>query len=63
MEKYLTTEDAAQLLGVKPAWVRCLCRERRLGQKVGRDYVITHGDVEQFRRTRRTPGRPKSNGG
>ena len=62
MQKYLTTEDAAQRLKVKPAWIRRLCAQGRLGQKVGRDYVITPTDIDRFRQNRRAPGRPKSNG-
>ena len=41
MTQYLTTIEAARLLGVSERRVRVFCTEGRLGVKIGRNYVIT----------------------
>lgn len=53
----LTTAQAAALLGVNEQRIRQLCAEGRMGQKVGRDWVISPEDIERNRI--RKPGRPK----
>ena len=60
--KYLTTMEAAERLGITDRRVRKLCSEGRLGQKVGRDYLITSEDLSRFRRVNRRPGRPPGAG-
>jgi hypothetical protein len=46
----LNTVDAAARLGVTEGRVRVLCREGRLGKKVGRNWIITAGDLRRFKR-------------
>jgi len=57
----LTVNDAAEVLGVSPERVGQICRQGRLGQKVGERWVIPRDELEQFRRIPRKRGRP-SNG-
>jgi len=53
----LTTAQAADILGISEQRVRQLCAEGRMGQRVGRDWVITADDIER-NRERPGPGRP-----
>lgn len=56
-EKKLTTNEAAQELGVTPVRVRAMIRAGRLhAEKHGRDYMIKKSDIEPLRE--RKPGRP-----
>jgi len=45
----LTTNEVAERLGVDGSLVRRLCREGRLGTKIGSQWIITEADVEQYR--------------
>ena len=55
----LNTKQAADLLGVKPHYVRTLCQDDRLECfKLGRDWLIMRASLEEYQRTRRPPGRP-----
>jgi hypothetical protein len=48
----LTPNDAAPELGIQPAGVRWLCRNRRLGRKVGNRWLISREDVDMYRKNR-----------
>lgn len=63
MEKYLTTREVADLLGVSPARIRQFIQEGRLkSTKHGRDHLISQVDAETFAdRGTKKPGRPKKN--
>lgn len=54
-----TVEQAAEELGISEQRVRQLCAAGRMGQRVGRDWVITQDDIER-NRERPDPGRPSS---
>lgn len=57
MNKGLTTNEAAERLGISPARVRRLVLDGRLpAEKFGRDLVIYESDVAAFER--RKAGRP-----
>jgi excisionase family DNA binding protein len=61
----MTVEEAAEILGLTPQRVRVFCREGRLGQRVGRQWVITEEELERFQSIPRLPGvstgRPRDN--
>ena len=57
MNKLITTNEAAERLGVTPVRVRALITAGRLpAQKMGRDYFIEESDLRLVEN--RTPGRP-----
>lgn len=57
----LTTAQVADLLGVKPDTVkRYIHRGLIKASKFGRDWLIAPEAVEQYAKTRRKPGRPRS---
>jgi excisionase family DNA binding protein len=57
MNKNLTTQEAAERLGVSAIRVRQLIAEGRLpAEKFGRDYMIREGDLKLV--SDRKPGRP-----
>ncbi len=62
--RFLTTKQAAKMLGLDISRVRCFCEEGRLGQKIGRNWAITESELEKFKTIPRTPGRrwPKTRG-
>ena len=62
MEKYLTTEDAANYLGVTASRIRQLIIEHRLkSEKHGRDHLILESDVKNFaEHGKKKRGRPKT---
>lgn len=56
--EYYTTEEAGAELGVTGRQVAHLCRQGRLGRKIGRNWAITKDDLDSF--VRIPPGpRPK----
>lgn len=57
----MTTDEAAQALGIKPVTVRAAIRRGMLrARKVGRDWHITSAAVEAYRAgSLGKPGRPK----
>ncbi|MGI8542158.1 MAG: helix-turn-helix domain-containing protein [Aridibacter sp.] len=56
-DNLLSTNQAAEILGVTPIRVRALIRDKRLpAQKIGRDYVIKESDLKLVKV--RKPGRP-----
>jgi len=61
MNKYFTTEDAAEYLGVTPSRVRQFIAEERLeSEKYGRDHMIRESDLVNFaRHGKKKRGRPK----
>ena len=61
----LTPEQAAEFLKVSAERVRQFCREERLGQKLGRDWVISRDELVRFDNIPRQTGRPpqETNGG
>ena len=58
---FITTKQAAQILGITPVRVRQLIQQKTLkSEKQGRDHLLDADDVERFNREgRRTTGRPK----
>lgn len=64
MPDYLTTVQAAALLGVQPKTVaHYILRGLIAADKHGRDYRISPEELARFQRERRLPGRPKENHG
>jgi hypothetical protein len=49
----ITTDAAADALGIGPAGVRWACRHGWLGRKVGGRWWITEEEIEMYRNTRR----------
>jgi site-specific DNA-methyltransferase (adenine-specific) len=60
MSKYLTTEEAAEFLGVTPSRIRQLISEERIkSEKYGRDHLIQEEEVKYFAKEgRKKRGRP-----
>lgn len=56
-ETWLTTAEAAEVLGVSEGRIRQYCRAGRLGQKIGRNYLIRQSDAKTF--SALPVGRPK----
>lgn len=58
---FLTTKQAAEVLGITPVRVRQLIQENMIkSEKAGRDHLLNAEDVERFNREgRRATGRPK----
>jgi len=49
---------AADELGLAKTTLRQHCQKGYLGQKIGRDWIITRADLEAYKTKRRPPGRP-----
>jgi len=61
-EKFLTTEEAAQALGLSVDSVRRYCNDinpKIIGKKIGRDWLISPAEIRKFSKGRRPQGRPK----
>jgi excisionase family DNA binding protein len=57
---WITTDEAADVIGVSRDRVYALIRDGRLKPtKVGSVYLLLRSDVEAFAKKPRTPGRPK----
>jgi excisionase family DNA binding protein len=54
---YLTVTDVARRLGITDSQVRKLCRQGRLGTRVGPIWIIGDEELDTF--VRRPRGRPK----
>lgn len=54
----LTIQEVADELNVTPGRVRQLCQENLLGRKFGRQWLITRAELDEYKNTRRPPGRP-----
>ena len=63
MNKFYTTDSAAEYLGVTPARVRQLIMEGRLkSEKYGRDHLIQEADLQKYTAGgKKKPGRPLKN--
>ena len=61
MKDIYTTAEASAALGVKPKTVtRYIERGLIVAEKRGRDYLISAGEIERFKRERRGRGKPKT---
>lgn len=63
MMAFIGTKEAAKLLGVSESYIRKLCRQGRLKAKLIPPFedrwAISRAEIERFKRTRRSRGRPK----
>lgn len=50
---YLTTTEAAKILGVTQGLVRRWCGQGRLGKRVGRDWILSVAEVKRFAKSGR----------
>ncbi len=57
----LSVKQAAKELGVSGNRVREFCQEGRLGEKVGRQWIITRAELEAFKQIPRKRGAPRKN--
>jgi predicted site-specific integrase-resolvase len=55
----LLTNEAAKKLGISIRRIQQFCRSGRLGQKVGRDFIIDESSLKKFQKIKRRVGRPK----
>ncbi len=55
----LSVKQAAKELGVSGNRVREFCQEGRLGEKVGRQWIITRDELDKFKKIPRKRGAPK----
>lgn len=66
MQKLYKPHQAAELLqnvitghpGISPERVRQLCEQGRLGQRVGKGWIISQEDIDNFNSLNRSKGRP-----
>ena len=56
--KYLTTDEAAERLGLSAVRIRQLANDGRIGTKIGRDWLFTAEELDAFATQERGPGRP-----
>lgn len=45
-------------LGLSPERVRQLCQQGRLGQRIGKGWIISQEDIDNFNNINRPKGRP-----
>ena len=58
--RYLTTTEAAAILGVDPSRVRLLCQRGRIKTiKIGNAYAISDRELARFAAIPRRAGRPR----
>lgn len=57
--KFLSTKQAAARLGVSTRRVCALCKQGRLGWRVGREWVIPEVQLARFAAIPRKAGRPQ----
>ena len=58
--RYLTTTEAAAVLGVDSSRVRLLCQRGRIKTiKIGNTYAIPEGELQRFGAIPRRAGRPR----
>ena len=63
-QEFFTVRDASNELGVAPVTVAAHIRRRNLtASQFGRVWLIRREHLEEFKVSRRRPGRPKKNGG
>lgn len=62
-KEWYTSKEAAEILQLDQSRILQLCRAKRLGQsseKHGKLWVITHAEIEEFKRIGALPaGRPR----
>jgi excisionase family DNA binding protein len=59
-QEWITTEEAAQIVGVTPHQIRHLLREGVLrGRKFARSWMVERASAEKYAATERKPG-PKA---
>ena len=57
MTKYITTSEAAEIIGCVDSRVRQLLREGTIaGERVGRDWLVDRRSAEKYRDKERKPG-------
>lgn len=57
MDKYVTTAEAAEIIGCVDSRVRQLLREGTLdGERVGRDWLVVKKSAERYAKMERRPG-------
>lgn len=59
MERTITSKDAAERLGVSRESVVYHCRNNGVGQKIGRDWVLSEEDIQAIRSRMGKVGRPR----
>jgi hypothetical protein len=55
--KYITTADAAKIIGVSDRQVQRYCEQGLLGHKPGRNCIITDREAKEFKRPPKGPPR------
>ena len=50
IDELWTVKEAAKHFGVTDSYIRRLCLEHRIGQKIGRDRLLTDGAVTALRK-------------
>lgn len=61
MKGYITTAEAAAIIGCNASRVRQLLGEKKLeGERVGRDWLVKKASAQAYANTERKPGRKKS---
>lgn len=62
LKDYVTTREAAEMLGIRIESVIQLCNDRRLdSEKVGNSWIIRKDSVEEYYRTKARSGHPTTN--
>ena len=54
----MSAPEAAVVLGISEVRVRQLCRKGRLGNRVGKQWIITSDELKQFAKVPRPAGNP-----
>jgi len=61
LTKYVTTREAAEMLGVNRFWiVRLLASEKIKGRKLGHDWLVFAPSLEKYLANKSKRGRPAS---
>lgn len=61
LSDYVTTKEAAELLGVDRTHINRLLRENRLrGQKLGHEWIIFRPSLTEYLQTKDPSGKPSS---
>ncbi len=61
LKDYITTRQAADLLGIRIESVIQLCNDKRLdSEKVGNSWIIRKSSVEEYYRSKAPSGHPAS---
>lgn len=61
LTKYVTTREAAELLGVKQRRVQAMLKAKRIdGKRVARDWLVYVPSLEKYIATKSKRGRPPS---